>query len=147
MPHRPQDLPPLFHFDVFAEGGKVDKDSPVGSEELIIELLRQLVVAQERQNRLLEELLQQHMASQKQRSNDLAQWKEEHPDLAYRCRRAAETLSRVQDEFLGQLTDAVAENEDCLLDGEFMLSEFVDRFGPRLAHLSGVLQILSQLAE
>jgi hypothetical protein len=26
-----------------------------------------------------------------------------------------------------------------------MLNEFVDRFGPRLAHLNGVLQVLSQL--
>ena len=27
-----------------------------------------------------------------------------------------------------------------------MLNEFVDRYGPRLAHLNGVLQILAQLA-
>jgi hypothetical protein len=26
-----------------------------------------------------------------------------------------------------------------------MLNEFVDRFGPRLAHLNGVLQVLAQL--
>lgn len=36
-------------------------------------------------------------------------------------------------------------NEEDLLDGEFVLSEFVDRFGPRLAHLNGVLQVLAQL--
>ena len=27
-----------------------------------------------------------------------------------------------------------------------MLNEFVDRFGPRLAHLNGLLQVLSQLS-
>jgi hypothetical protein len=27
-----------------------------------------------------------------------------------------------------------------------MLNEFVDRFGPRLAHLNGVLQVLAQLS-
>jgi hypothetical protein len=32
------------------------------------------------------------------------------------------------------------------MDGEFMLNEFVDRFGPRLAHLNGVLQVLAQLS-
>ena len=37
-------------------------------------------------------------------------------------------------------------SEEALLDGEFMLNEFVDRFGPRLAHLNGVLQVLSQLS-
>jgi hypothetical protein len=26
-----------------------------------------------------------------------------------------------------------------------MLNEFVDRYGPRLAHLNGVLQVLAQL--
>jgi hypothetical protein len=33
-----------------------------------------------------------------------------------------------------------------MMDGEYMLNEFVDRFGPRLAHLNGVLQVLSQLS-
>jgi hypothetical protein len=32
------------------------------------------------------------------------------------------------------------------LDGEFVLSEFVDRFGPRMAHLNGVLQVLAQIS-
>ena len=31
------------------------------------------------------------------------------------------------------------------VEGEYMLNEFVDRFGPRLAHLNGVLQVLAQL--
>jgi hypothetical protein len=44
------------------------------------------------------------------------------------------------------LTAEVAENEDSLLEGEYMLNEFVDRFGPRLAHLNGVLQVLSALS-
>jgi hypothetical protein len=33
-----------------------------------------------------------------------------------------------------------------MLDGDFALNEFVDRYGPRLAHLNGVLQVLSQLS-
>ena len=36
-------------------------------------------------------------------------------------------------------------SEENLLEGEFMMNEFVDRFGPRLAHLNGVLQVLAQL--
>ena len=41
------------------------------------------------------------------------------------------------------MTNEIHENADVLMDGEFMLNEFVDRFGPRLAHLNGVLQILA----
>jgi hypothetical protein len=44
------------------------------------------------------------------------------------------------------LTTEVNENADVLMDGEFMLSEFVDRFGPRLAHLTGVLQMVAHLS-
>jgi hypothetical protein len=59
---------------------------------------------------------------------------------------AAEALSRVQTEFLENLTIDVKDNYDNLVDGDFALNEFVDRYGPRLAHLNGVLQVLSQLS-
>jgi hypothetical protein len=76
----------------------------------------------------------------------LGQWKQANPDLARNCRVAAEALSQVQVEFLNTMTNEINENADALMDGEFMLNEFVDRFGPRLAHLNGVLQILAQLS-
>jgi hypothetical protein len=59
---------------------------------------------------------------------------------------AAEALGRVQTEFLSSLTREINENYETLMDGEFMLNEFVDRFGPRMAHLNGLLQVLSQLS-
>ena len=37
-------------------------------------------------------------------------------------------------------------SEEHLIEGEYMLNEFVDRFGPRLAHLNGVIQVLAQLS-
>ena len=43
------------------------------------------------------------------------------------------------------MTAEIQDNEEYLLEGEYMLNEFVDRFGPRLAHLNGVLQVLAQL--
>lgn len=116
-------------------------------------LLRELVAAQDRQNELLEELagqvgaaINQFGAAGRQRTQELTQWKEANPSLARDCRAAAEALCRVQTEFLNLLTTEVNENADALADGEFMLTEFVDRFGPRLAHLNGVLQVLAQLS-
>jgi hypothetical protein len=111
-----------------------------------IRLLRELVAAQDRQNELMEELVNQLSASQKQRANELGQWKQANPHLARNCRAAAEALGKVQTEFLDSMTREIADNFDSLLDGEFMLNEFVDRFGPRIAHLNGLLQILSQLS-
>lgn len=109
-------------------------------------LLRSMLAAQDRQNELLEELVNQLGASQRQRTVELNQWKQANPELARGCRVAAEALSQVQVEFLATMTREISENADALMDGEFMLNEFVDRFGPRLAHLNGVLQILAQLS-
>lgn len=115
-------------------------------ENEAVSLLREMLTAQDRQNELLEELVAQVGAQQRQRAAELGQWKQANPLLAKRCRAAAESLSQVQTEFLTTITEEVVENAEVLLDGEFMLNEFVDRFGPRLAHLNGVLQVLSQLS-
>jgi hypothetical protein len=117
----------------------------IGSDD-VSGLLRQLIAAQDRQNELLEELVHQMGAAQRQRAAELNQWKQANPQLARRCREAAEALGKVQTQFLQNVTEEISDNAEVLMDGEFMLNEFVDRFGPRLAHLNGVLQVLSQLA-
>ncbi len=109
-------------------------------------LLRQLLAIEQRQTKLLEDLLTQVSVSQRQRAAELGQWRQANPHLAKKCREAAEALARVQTEFLHQLTEEVNTNFDALLDGEFMFTEFVDRFGPRMAHLNGILQVLAQLS-
>lgn len=134
-------------------GSTVDRTAGGGPADVEqVRLLRELLAAQDRQNELMEELVTQmsSVASQigqhqRQRQQELNTWKEAHPELSKSCKRAAETLTQVQCEFLDSLTREVEENGEHLLDGEFMLTEFVDRFGPRLAHLNGVLQVLSQL--
>lgn len=115
-------------------------------QDSVAELLREMVNAQNRQTELLQQLVQQMSAAGQQRANELGQWKEANPLLARNCHEAAEALSRVQMQFLQQLTSDVKENAEYLMDGEFVLNEFVDRYGPRLAHLNAVLQILSQLS-
>jgi hypothetical protein len=121
------------------------RDSQDSAEEQV-GLLRSILAAQDRQNELLEELVNQLGSAQRQRALELGQWKQANPDLARGCRAAAEALSQVQVEFLNTMTTEINDNVDALMDGEFMLNEFVDRFGPRLAHLNGVLQILAQLS-
>ncbi len=112
----------------------------------MVAVLREILAAQDRQNELLEELVGQLNSSQRQRASELGQWKQANPHLARDCRMAAEALSKVQTEYLASITQEINENYESLRDGEFMLNEFVDRFGPRLAHLNGLLQVLSQLS-
>jgi hypothetical protein len=143
MSRGPQELSPVFHFDVAASS---PERNAAGKNHEIAELLRHLIIGQDRQNELLEDLVEQLSAGQRQRAAELGQWKQANPILARRCRAAAEALSQVQTEFIENLTAEINENFESMLDGEFMLNEFVDRYGPRMAHLNGVLQLLSQLS-
>ena len=118
----------------------------LGSVAELTCVLREILAGQDRQNELLEEMINQLNATQRQRANELGQWKQANPRLAKNCRMAAESLSKVQTEYLETLTEEINENYEVLRDGEFMLNEFVDRFGPRVAHLNGLLQVLSQLS-
>ena len=135
-------LSPVFRIDVSAEA---ESEPRKGKDQVMVDLLRHLVAGQQQQNQLLEQMIQQQNAVNEQRANELQQWKDANPQLARSCREAAETLSRVQTQFLDNMTEEIADSEDGLADSEFMLNEFVDRFGPRLAHLNGVLQVLAQL--
>ena len=146
MTFDPRTVPPMFHIDVTADAGASEPEFTGDKDDIIINLLRQVVAGQDKQRLLLEELVQHVSAQHRQRATELGQWKQANPALARRCRTAAEVLARVQNEFLQNLTEEITENEQALLDGEFMLNEFVDRFGPRLAHLNGVIQVLSQLS-
>jgi hypothetical protein len=109
------------------------------------QLMHDMLLALDRQNELMEELISQVGAGQKQRAAELSQWREANPQLAKNCRVASEALAKVQTEFLSTLSTEINENPEVLMDGEFMLNEFIDRYGPRLAHLNGVLQVLAQL--
>jgi len=121
-------------------------EAATGSHVEQSELLREVLAAQDRTNEILEELVGLMATNQKQRSQELHQWRHANPRLAESCREAVESLSGVQQEYLERITDEINSSADDLVDSEFMLNEFVDRFGPRLAHLNGVIQVLAQLS-
>ena len=92
MSHEPpRTRPPLFsQIDVNpaaytgAPGGRQDLEQT--------RLLREILSAQDRQNELLEEMVNHLGSAQKQRANELGQWKQANPRLARNCRMAAEAL-------------------------------------------------------
>src|SRR4051794_28734686 len=142
LPRRPG--PHLYsHLDV---SSATNPHSAASSREDNTELLREILAAQDRTNELLEDMGSSLAATQKQRANELSQWRNAHPALAGACREAAEALTRVQIEYLERMTDEINDTSDDMVEGEFVLNEFVDRYGPRLAHLNGVIQVLAQLS-
>lgn len=137
---------PIFCIDVSADPTSQTNKLKVDAGELMIGLLQKMIASQERQEKLLAEIAHHVSHSQKQRQVELQQWKEANPQLAKNCRMAAEVLAKVQTQFLQNITEEVYHNEESLADSDYMLSDFCDRFGPRMAHLNGVLQVLSQLS-
>jgi hypothetical protein len=116
------------------------------TQEEQLSLLRSVLAAQDRTNELLEEIVTNMGAAQRHRSSELAQWKDANPALAESCRYASEALTRVQVAYLDSITREVNDNEDAMVEGEYALNEFVDRFGARLAQLNGVIQVLATLS-
>jgi len=108
-------------------------------------LLRDMIGLQAKACELLAELVSQVSLQQRQRLAELKAWKEANPELAKSCRQAAESLSKVHAEFLASIARDAAENADDFADSEYALGEFIDRYGPRLAHFNGVLQLFAQL--
>lgn len=109
-------------------------------------LLRDMVALQHKTCELLTELLNQVSHQQRQRNAELKAWREAHPDLAVSCREAAESLAKVHTEFLTGVAREACDNAEDYVDSEYALGEFIDRYGPRLAHFNGVLQLFGQLA-
>lgn len=144
----PNALSAMFRIDVTADATPTPKARTIGKDVSfeLASIMREMLIVQQRQTQLLEDLVQQVNAGQRQRIGELNAWKQANPGLAKQCRTAAEALSKVQTEYLKSISDEVVFSEENLMDGEFALNEFVDRYGPRLAHLNGVLQVLSQLA-
>ncbi len=131
--------------DVAAASGGGQEIQDNGNRE-VADLLRALLASQNRQNELLQEMINQFGAGQRQRAQELAKWKQANPHLSWACRNAAEKLSKIQTDVLSNVAEEVGDNFENLLDSEYCINDFLDRYGPRFVHLTAILQILSQLA-
>jgi transketolase len=155
MSNDPSPFSPVFSINVSADATspQTREQRPADLGSTLIALTRQLVEVQNRQNQLIEQLLhvnkqvlQSANQANNQRQTEIAQWRNAHPHLVRSCKSALETLSGVQTDFLQKMADEVEDSKDDLADSEYVFSDFLDRYGPRMAHLNGVLQVLSHLA-
>ncbi|HZN35503.1 MAG TPA: hypothetical protein VFB80_16860 [Pirellulaceae bacterium] len=137
---------PVFSIDVSADHHAAAANTKIDANELIVGLLKQLVDGQQREIKLLEEIAHYVGLNHKQRQQEIANWKQANPDLARSCRIATEALAKVQNDLIHKLTEDAADNHESMVDSEFALAEFVDRFGPRMAHLGGMLHMVSTLS-
>jgi hypothetical protein len=141
MSHDHSATPLYSQVEVTAASNSADT-SPIAENT---QLMRDILTGIDRQNELMEQLLTAMTASQRQRNAELAAWRKANPRLSRDCRNAVELLGRAQSSHLRRLLDEVEEHGESVVDGEFMLNEMIDRFGPRMAHLNSLLQVMGQL--
>jgi hypothetical protein len=77
----------------------------------------------------------------------LARWQGEFPDIGAACKDALPVIERAYLGLLRDLTDRVREQGEHGLDDEFVLGEFLDRFGMRLGQLGTILSQVAPLAD
>ncbi len=111
-----------------------------------LEMQRQSLEIQRQQLELAREGAQ---ISREQRSRQIAElerWQNSHENVLDHCKESLSNLEQVHAALISEMADYVSENHENLLDGDFALTDFVDRFGPRLAHLNTILAVLRPLA-
>lgn len=139
--------------------GQTPPTPPVNPTDEPITLLQALLSMQaqtlEVQKQLLQNQAQQlelareaaHIARE-QRARQIAElerWQAGHEAVIDQCRDSLGQLEQVHAALMGELVSHVSENYENLIDGEFALTDFVDRYGPRLAHLNTMLAVLRPL--
>jgi hypothetical protein len=112
----------------------------------ILEVQRQILDAQRQQLDLAREAAQISRDQRARQIAELERWQNGHESVLDHCRQSLGNLEQIHAALMGELANYVTENHENLIDGEFALTDFVDRFGPRLAHLNTMLAVLRPLA-
>jgi hypothetical protein len=120
-------------------------DPPPAPSE-VADLLRQLLDAQREQVGLM----RAQMAAQDQMAKwraFLARWAGEFPDIGTACRQALPALERAYLGLIRELTGRLRGDDPDDLTDDFVLGEFLDRYGMRLGQLATVMSQLAPLAD
>lgn len=111
-----------------------------------LELQRQTLEIQRQQMEMIRETTHVAREQRTRQAADLERWQQGHGPVLDHCKTALGQLEQVHASLMREMADYVDDNHENLVEGDFTLSDFVDRFGPKLAHLNTMLAILRPLA-
>ena len=111
-----------------------------------VDAQRQILEMQRQQLELAREAAQIARDQRARQIGELERWQNSHEAVIDHCKDALGKLEQVHAALMGEMAEYVDENHENLVAGDFALSDFVDRFGPRLAHLNTMLAVLRPLA-
>jgi hypothetical protein len=111
-----------------------------------LELQRQVFEMQKQQLELTREAAQFARDQRARQIADLERWQNGHEAVLDHCKQSLGQLEEVHASLMRELAEYVEDHHENLVDGDFALSDFVDKFGPKLAHLNTMLAVLRPLA-
>ena len=111
-----------------------------------LELQRQSLELQRQQLELARESAQINREQRARQIAELERWQNSHDGVLDLSKEALSNLEQVHAALIGEMSNYTSENQENLVEGDFALSDFVDRFGPKLAHLNTMLAVLRPLA-
>lgn len=111
-----------------------------------IELLRQLLDIQREQLALQRQAAAAHDHGSRWRAF-IARWQQDFPELPEACKGALPALERSYGALIAELSERLRQDGNGALDNEFVLGEFLDRYGMRLSQLGTILSLVAFLAE
>lgn len=111
----------------------------------VADLLRQLLDVQREQVALLraQQSSQDHLSRWRA---FLSRWEGEFPNIGGVCKQVLPAVERAYLTMVRDLTQQLQDSDNALED-EFMLGEFLDRYGIRLNQLGSILSQLTPLAD
>jgi hypothetical protein len=118
----------------------------VGLQSQTLEIQKQILQNQQHQLELAREATQVAREQRARQIAELERWQQGHDRVIDQCRESLGQLEQVHSALMGELVNHVAEHHENLVEGDFALTDFVDKFGPRLAHLNTMLAVLRPLA-
>ncbi|HEV8059581.1 MAG TPA: hypothetical protein VGP68_06900 [Gemmataceae bacterium] len=133
-----------FQFDM--SGPNMLPPQPPADSANLAGILQQMLEVQRQQLTHLQTLVSAHDGAARWRAF-LARWREDFPELAEACRQAIPTLERTYSKLITELTDQLGQNGAEALESEFVLQEFLDRYGMRLTQLGTLLNMVAPLAD
>ncbi len=112
----------------------------------MLEHQRQSLELQRQQLELAREAAQINREQRSRQIAELERWQNSHDAVLDLSKESLSNLEQVHAALIGEMSHYISENQENLIDGDFALTDFVDRFGPRLAHLNTMLAVLRPLA-
>lgn len=110
------------------------------------DLLRQILDAQREQVMLLRAMISAQDTASKWRAFQ-ARWAAEFPNIGGACKKVLPELERSFVTLLSELTERLRSEDAADLTDDFVLTEFLDRYGQRFSQLATVMTQIVPLAD